>query len=318
MRIKNIIRTVWIGTFIFNSSCTHDEIPGGGETGRGSEVSLRISALSMEGGAEVTRAATSTPIGTGKNVGFFVKADAGKYVAQTNLKGVYDGTLRSWVPVDSIWLNDHDATLMVYYPYIPGVSGTVLELTAGLFPTADDTGDLSYARFETNNRYLTEGNKKIDITLDPVYARLVLTVVKDATYPVQAKVSKITVSGVSINNKAKIDLATDNYHTYTAGPVACVFPDKIVGLESDASPVIIDLLLIPGALAADVTLSLTLDGKETKVVIDRAKFGNALIAGKKYTATLKIKPGELNIGSVDLADWVAGSGGGIDSGTEFD
>ena len=303
------------------ASCEGGEMPDSHAGGK--EVALQVASLALTGEATVSRAAASTDIVTSKNVGFFVKAESGKYVAQSNLKGVYttitpSPLLQAWVPSpDSIWLNNHDATVMVYYPYAPTQSTSTLTLAPKLYPATGDDGDLSYVRFTANNRYLVEGDKKIDLTLNPVYSRLVVTVVKDADYPTEVKINKITVSGASICRSATLDMTTGGY-SRTTGAVAATFTDKTVGLAGDASSASIDLLLIPNTLTGNVSLTLEPDGKPTTAVIDRGKFNDQLEAGKKYTLTVKLKPGALTpaVGNVTLEDWSAVSGVGSD--TEFD
>lgn len=329
MRILNL--ALRMGIVLLAASCSgSDEMPGGDAGDTSERVALRVSALAIEGEAAVTqavspgvpvsRAATSAPIGTGKSVGFFVKADAGKYAAQNNVKGVYKtlaGSLQAWVPADSIWLNRNDATVMVYYPYFATQSTSTLPLAPKLYPAGSDEGDLSYVRFTANNRYLVEGNKKIDLTLAPVYSRLVVTVIKDATYPTEVKIAKISVSGTNICSIGSFNMETEAY-SRTAGNVTVSFTDQTVGLAGAASPATIDLLLIPNTLTATISLTLEPDGKKTTAVIDRSKFGDSLDAGKKYTVTVKLKPGTLTpeVGNVTVVDWT--SGGSVNSDTEFD
>lgn len=300
-------------------SCEGSEMPDSPADGK--EVALRVSSLALTGEATVSRAATSVDIATSKNVGFFVKAESGKYAAQNNLKGVYSNTaaLKAWVPSpDSIWLNNQDATVMVYYPYADAQNTSTLALTPKLYPATGDDGDLSYARFTANNRYLVTDPKKIDLTLNPVYARLVVTVIKDDTYPTEVKIGKITVSGGNICSSANLDMTTGGYSRST-GEFFATFADKTVGLAGSTSPASIDLLLIPNDLSSDdVSLTLEPDGKKTTAVIARAKFGNKLEAGKQYTVTVKLKPGTLTPGvsDVTIEDWTAGSN--VSSDTEFD
>ena len=311
--------TMLTSIVLLAASCEGSEMPDSPADGK--EVPLRISSLALTGEATVSRAATSVDIATGKNVGFFVKAESGKYAAQNNLKGVYSNTatLKAWVPSpDSIWLNNQDATVMVYYPYAAGQTSSTLTLTPKLYPATGDDGDLSYARFTANNRYLVTDPKKIDLTLNPVYARLVVTVIKDADYPTEVKIGKITVSGGNICSSANLDMTTGGYSRST-GAVTTTFTEKTVGLAGSASPASIDLLLIPNDLSSDdVSLTLEPDGKKTTAVIARAKFGNKLEAGKQYTVTVKLKPGTLTPGvsDVTIEDWTAGSS--ISSDTEFD
>ena len=56
-------------------------------------------------------------------------------------------------------------------------------------------------------------------------------------------------------------------------------------------------------MTGNITLTATVDTKEMKITIPKAKLGNTLAAGKQYNITVKLKPTALVLGSIQTTDW---------------
>lgn len=276
-----------------------DEYPDTGISGAGRRP-LGIASLSAPGVAAQTRT-TTTPLPTDGEVGFFVLADAPHYSAVNNKKGVYKADESLWLPVDSIWLANSTAKLAVYYPY-DAAQTTAGKLNLKATVRTDDTKDLWSARFEANSR-----TKDIALTLTQLYSRLSVTFVKltDVPYTGTAALTQIKLAGTGIYAGATYNLQDGTYAYGTTGYTASLTGITIKGTNAAASDATkVDLLLPPYAtLTGDITLTATIDTKEMKITIPKAKLSNTLAAGKQYNITVKLKPTALVLGSIQTSDW---------------
>lgn len=276
-----------------------DEYPDTGISGAGHRP-LGIASLSAPGAAPQTRT-TTTPLPTDGEVGFFLLADAPHYSAVNNKKGVYKADESLWLPVDSIWLSKATAKLAVYYPY-DAAQTTAGKLNLKAAVRTDDTKDLCSARFEANSR-----TKDIKLTLTQLYSRLSITFVKltDVEYTGTSALTQIKLAGTGIYAGATYDPQDGTYTYGTAGYTASLTGITIKGTNAAANDATkVDLLLPPYAtLTGDITLTATVDTKEMKITIPKAKLSNTLAAGKQYNITIKLKPTALVLGSIQTTDW---------------
>lgn len=303
------------------ASCTKDDnLPGGTtadsrpallglSTLRAADIStVDVSTRAADTREATTRAAASTPdYPKNQSIGFFVKEDnTHGYPACNNRQGTYNTTRKLWLPTpDSIWLNNHDADIVIYAPYDAAqATAAALTLTACLRP-ADGSKDIWCKRFPANNQ-----SKDLAATLEHVYTRLCITVTLAADYKAEAKLTDIALTGKDI-------YAGTTYKPFEAVPYAydgekgvSLTPAAEKVLNASTTSATYDLLLIPtaagAALTDDLTLMLTVDGKMMRVIIDKTKFTDTkLAAGKQHNINLKLMPGKLALSSVTVVRWDA-------------
>lgn len=262
---------------------------------------LGVTSLSAFVTAPETRAATVTSLPTNGEVGFFLQADLLNYAAVNNTKGVYKADENLWLPTDSIWLAEVAAKLAVYYPY-DAAQTTVGKLNLKAAVRTDDTKDLWSTRFEASRH-----TKNIKLTLTQLYSRLSITFVKmtDAEYTGTTALTQLKLAGTGIYAGATFSPLDSTYTYGTAGYTATLSSITIKGTNAAADDATkVDLLLPPyKTLTENITLTATVDTKEMKITIPKAKLGNTLAAGKQYNITVKLKPTALVLGSIQTTDW---------------
>lgn len=302
------------------ASCTQDDnLPGGTAADsrpallglsnlRAADIStVDVSTRAIDTREATTRAAASTPdYPKNQSIGFFVKEDnTHGYPACNNRQGTYNTTRKLWLPTpDSIWLNNHDANIVIYAPYDAAqTTAAALNLTSCL--RTDGSKDIWCKRFPANNQ-----SKDLAATLEHVYTRLCITVTLAADYKSEAKLTDIALTGKDI-------YAGTTYKPFEAVPYiydgkkgVSLSPAAEKVLNTTTTSTTYDLLLIPtaadAALTDDLTLTLTVDGKKMRVIIDKTKFtGTKLEAGKQHNINLKLMPGKLALSSVTVVKWDA-------------
>ena len=285
------------------ASCSQDETLPGGSPVAGSMPSLALSTLQatdIDGGKAATRAVTTTDYPTGKSIGFFVKENTTDgYTACNNRKGEYNTTRRLWLPTpDSIWLNNHDADISIYAPYDAAqTTAAALNLAACLRP-ADGSKDIWCKRFTANNT-----SKNLAPVLEHVYTRFTITMSLDANYKGTASVDSVALTNDSLYAAAAYRPFETTSYTYTGDAGIEIKLPAVVSLTTAKPTATLDLLLVPATLAADVKLSLTVNGITFGAMLAKAGFAGKLEAGKQYNANIKLKPTALQVTTVTIADW---------------
>lgn len=305
MNNKYLITALGLGLSLFMAlfaGCSQvDEYPGASIDTAGRRP-LGVTSLWAPATALQTRAATVTPLPASGEVGFFLQADLPNYAAVNNTKGVYKADESLWLPTDSIYLTRVAAKLAVYYPYDAAQTTTgKLNLQAAV--RTDDTKDLWTTRFEADAH-----TKNIKLTLTQLYSRLSITFVKmtDAEYTGTAALTQLKLAGAGIYAGATYNPLDGTYAYGTAGyATATLSGITIKGTNVAADDAVkVDLLLPPyETLTENITLTATVDTKEMKITIPKAKLGNTLAAGKQYNITVKLKPTALVLGSIQTTDW---------------
>lgn len=276
-----------------------NEYPGvpGGVAG---QRPLGVASLLAPVPASQTRSTTISPLPADGEVGFFVQGDAG-YAAVSNKKGIYKADESMWLPTDSIWLGKVAAKLAVYYPY-DAAQTTAGKLNLKAAVRTDDTKDLWSTRFEADSH-----TKNIKLTLTQLYSRLSVTFVKmeSPDYTGTSALTQIKLAGTGIYAGATYNPLDGTYAYGTAGYAAALTGITVKGTNAAADDATkVDLLLPPyETLTGDITLTATVDTKEMKVTIPKAKLANTLAAGRQYNITVKLKPTALVLGSVKTTDW---------------
>lgn len=252
-------------------------------------------------GVSVTRAASETPVPTDAAIGFFQQADGNRYQAKNNLRGAYNAAQGCWVPDDSLWLSGNPAYLAVYYPYSAAhTEPASLNLAAAW--RSDATKDLWSARFEANNR-----TNALSLTLTQLYSRLTLAFVRDTTdrYTGVAAITQVKLESDSLYSSAVFN-PLDSVYTYGASGG---FTTALTGIRVNSATVEttlgkVDLLLPPSdTLTTDIAVTATIDGVDMKLSLPKAKFSDALLPGKQYTVTVKLRPMALEVAAVRTNGW---------------
>lgn len=332
MTMKQLIRKYHIATpasacillaatLLLFASCTKDDnLPGGTAADsrpallglsnlRAADIStVDVSTRAADPCEATTRAAASTPdYPKNQSIGFFVKEDnTHGYPACNNRQGIYNTTRKLWLPTpDSIWLNNHDADIVIYAPYDAAqTTAAALNLTACLRP-ADGSKDIWCKRFPANNQ-----SKDLTATLEHVYTRLCITVTLAADYKAEAKLTDIALTGKDIYAGTTYKPFETAPYTYDGEKGVSLTPAAEKVLNASTTSATYDLLLIPtaagAALTDDLTLTLTVDGKMMRVKIAKEKFTDTkLEAGKQHNINLKLMPGKLALSSVTVVRWDA-------------
>lgn len=283
------------------ASCSRDDSAWGASGNEADRRPLAVASLLAPVSLAHTRV-TTTPLPTDGSVGFFVLAND-HYSAVVNKKGVYKADEKLWLPTDSIWLARATANLALYYPYdaAQATAGT-LNLKAAV--RTDESKDLWSARFEADSH-----TKDISLTLTQLYSRLSITFVTmaDAPYTGTAALNALKLEGAGVYATAAYSLSDAKYTYTTEGYTTSITGVTIKGTNAAADDATkVDLLLPPyEILTKDLTLTATVDTKEMKIVIPKAKLSNTLAAGKQYNITLKLKPTALvlDANSIKITEW---------------
>ena len=282
------------------SACTTDDSLCGGSATSDRPVLLQFASVDVrqEEVPSATRAGSTTTYPTDQAIGFYVKAENG-YKARANIKGTYNTTLSLWKPEEDIWLVSKYAYIMVYAPYNSSMpAGADMTLTAGKYSTASS---YMYATYTVNN--VTNPQS---VTLGFVYARLVFTVSRHASYDIPATVSDLKVSGTGIYTSATFSPFVEPSIANETGNSVTLTPDVSTTLDLPTTTATYDLLLIPDTLTTDVQADIAVDGHTMRVVIPKEKFaGSKFEVGKQYNVNLKLRPGKLDLASVSVEKWDA-------------
>lgn len=296
-----LCRTAVILPVLMLAACSQDESAhDNGSTLR--HTTLQVASLSTDDGA-ATRATTDYP--TDRHIGFFVKENtASGYAALHNSDGIYSADRKLWLPTpDSIWLNNNKADISVYAPYDAAHGKDGMLKLAPCHRLKDGSKDISFTTFTADNKTAPQA-----LTLTHVYARLTISVTRDVSYTNEVTFNGVAMKGNDIYKDASFkpfDAAASRY-AYGSDKEFTLAVNPPVSITAASPSAVFDLLLIPSALSADVTLQLISGGDEKfTAVIPRAKFGNALKEGKQYQVNVKLKGVILEVVSVMITDWDA-------------
>lgn len=319
---SHLARRLWLMWLLIVgwSSCSQVEVADsvGGENG---EIPLEIRATT---GAEVdTRAVTAVEMTEG-TLGIF-RLPEEDYTALENIR--YNRVAgENWKPASTvIYVGATYARLCAYAPYNSvEFKNSSLKTEAGLTMQ-------TYA-VEKDMRFAVSGGDEVwkktptaNFELKRAYARLVLSVVRDATYPNTCKITKakieaftgniITANTVDISTGAEgSGTQTPQYiHTVTTG----LKDGFAIGVTDDTS---FDWLLPQQTFSGGVVLTLTVDGMDYSVTIPVDKL-STFVRGTKYTVSLVVKGGKLTLLSDKILidrDWTEVQTGTGGSGGDYD
>lgn len=185
---------------------------------------------------------------------------------------------------------------------------------------------------EKDMRFAVSGGDEVwkktptaNFELKRAYARLVLSVVRDATYPNTCKITqaKIKASTGNIITANTVDISTGTEGSGTQTPqythtVTTGLKDGFeIGVTDDTS---FDWLLPQQTFSGGVVLTLTVDGMDYSVAIPVDKL-STFVRGTKYTVSLVVKGGKLTLMSDKILidrDWTEVQTGTGGSGSDYD
>lgn len=282
-RFKTICRLFpLVGFYLTIASCTAPE-----ETGIPSSrpVALGIGSIGIPEQPSSRAAVISG------NIGIYVASNS--YYSQIdNRQGTYNGGTGKWTPASSIWLNDKDATLVVVWPR-QGTS--TFSLTAKEWTSGEDI--FAGTRSDVNNR---NGDNLSFNNLKPVYTRLKITLSKKSTYTGLGEWTKLVLSGANLYQQGTYNPLPDNVTAQSgAGYTQNISPSRNIDGGS------IDLRLLPVAsLTQDLTVAMTVDGKEMSVTVPKEKFdGTKMERGVSYTLAIMVSTVGMSVQSLEYTQW---------------
>lgn len=282
----------------------------------GEKVALAVSQIGLDNDV-ANRAPSTSGVPTTANVGFYLKGD-NEYTAVYNREGGYDGTKSVWTPNTTIYLGSNTATLAIYYPYDNAQSPATgkLALTSILREVsvsdhASRTDKDIWSDCFTANLMSCFGTNKISRNLTHVYTRMLITLVKDATFIGDGSWTKVELAGAGVYKTASFDplqaTKLNAYSNHATAGFSCTFEAKTV--STSASPTT-DLLLVPTTdMGSDMVLTVTVSGKEMKVTVPKEKFTKVstgtyrMLPEKQYNLTIILRPTDLEVAGLNTTDW---------------
>lgn len=269
---------------------------------------LEIDNIGVEG--NVLSRATAVP--TTGEIGFY-RATTNSYTAVNNNKGVWKmSTVTSknaWIPEPIIKVGTADATMAVYYPYV-STNTTTLALPAGELGSTvsgKKVQEIWSKRFTYNS--MSSYNQSVSQELKHVYAKLQVQLSRGTGFIGSPDWTKIQLAGTGMcttGNFNPLNNDEPNLSDYsrTSGTLTVTLASAInfSGSTSTAA----NLLLIPNTLNGNLTVTITLGGKEMSVPVNTsatAGFNGQLLPGKQYNLTITVNATDLEIASLTAADW---------------
>lgn len=271
-----------VGFYLSIASCTAPE-----ETGIPSSrpVALGIGSIGIPEQPSSRAAVTSG------SIGIYV-ASSSYYSQLENREGTYNSGTGKWTPASSVWLNDKDATLVVVWPRQASSS---FSLTAKEWTASEDI--FAGTRSDVNNR---NGDNLSFNNLKPVYTRLKITLSKKSTYTGPGEWTKLVLSGANLYQRGTYNPLPDNVTAQSGAGYTLTFasPKSIDGGT-------IDLRLLPVAsLTQDLTVAMTVDGKEMSVTVPKEKFnGTKMERGVSYTLAIMVSTVGISVQSLEYTQW---------------
>lgn len=278
-----IIPLIGLGLCLTMGSCN---TPEEADTLSSRPVALGIGSIGMPE-QPASRAAVTTG-----SIGIYVAGNTW-YSQLENREGTYNASTGKWTPASSVWLNDKDAKLVVVWPRQGGTSS--FALTAKEWAAGEDI--FAGERTDVNNR---NGDNLVFNNLKPVYARLQITLSKKNTYSGPGDWTKLVLSGANLNQSGNYTPLQDNVtgqlgtgYTQTFSPARNIDGGKI------------DLRLLPVApLTADLTVVMTVDGKDMSVTVPKEKFNSTKMErGVQYTLAITVSTVGLSVTSLEYTEW---------------
>lgn len=287
------------------AACSQEETS---EMSFGEAVPVRVSA-SLEAAVQ-SRIVTPVALPVGSEIGVFRVADTNYKEAAVNMKYVLQK--EGWTAENPVYVAKADAQLYACYPYGNAelVGGSPTQAVLRNAACTQQT-DWWYAPVSATQKV---NNLTPDINFDFVkpYSQLSLVIYRGSRYPMECKVTQVQIAlsdGGAINDSQSINLTngvmgsvqtTKMSYTYpTSGPMHDTGM-KVGEAYSDST---CNYLFVPQILAADIKLTLTVDGADYSVPIPRLDLPE-LKRGIRHMVLLEIRDGvEIVVQRVTIVSW---------------
>nr|MBP7471906.1 fimbrillin family protein [Prevotella sp.] len=248
-----------------------------------------------------TRSAiTGTTFGNGDKIGVYTLNSGGTQydTGSMNMQSAFNGT--DWTfPTGSVYLKTANATVYAYYPY--DATNTTTSVPINILPN-DSTGQTDYL-YGTASSVVNSTNPKAQITFKHALSMITLSITKT-----DGSTGAGLLTSVSLKNaSAKIALSTKGSMDIISGTITPT-ADTYATLSADINqkmdvktPVTTDFLFIPVKTAADLILTITVDGKMYDVALPSTDFK----AGYKYVfpVTVSIYNSKMTVSSCAVTEW---------------
>ena len=186
----------------------------------------------------------------------------------------------------SIALSMNEGKCYAYYPY----SSSVTDMTSIPVSTSGQD-DYMYATAVTVNANNTTASLKMKHALSAVRF-----MIKKGTYAGTGQVTAVSVKSSALGTSGTLNAVTGEV-TSVSGKGSTISVSKSLKLSTSTQDV--DVIVVPTGSAADLTLSVTLDGKTYSTVVSGAAVTKANC--NKYTLT--VNAGELELSGIGIGDW---------------
>ena len=186
----------------------------------------------------------------------------------------------------SIALSMNEGKCYAYYPY----SSSVTDMT-NIPVSTSGQDDYMYATAATVNANNTTASLKMKHALSAVRF-----MIKKGTYAGIGQVTAVSVKSSALGTSGTLN-AKSGEVTSVSGKGSTISVSKSLKLSTSTQNV--DVIVVPTGSAADLTLSVTLDGKTYSTVVSGAAVTKANC--NKYTLT--VNAGELALSGVEIGDW---------------
>ena len=283
---------------LFSCSQYDCVVPGDGKTGEGERTSLCIGGVSTGRLEVLTRSAAELTTATDA-IGVFQKKDiANGYEAVHNRKYTY-GTPYWKTDGEELALIDGPAKLTAYYPRTSNVL-----MSSELYEASKE---IYYCPFEASN---TTG--AVTLNLRRAYSLLRFNFIRgvtDVTLDKGEYTGDGEISSFKFSATLRITGTLDMFTGIIEGGVQGVMFSYSVPITigTAAVPAVLDYMVVPADFTEDLSFTLMIDGKEMKGKISAAELcgtNKKMVEGTKYEIDVIIRPTEVEIGTVDVEEWV--------------
>lgn len=199
---------------------------------------------------------------------------------------------QTWNGASSVMLSMNQGLCYAYYPY----NSSVTDITSISVSTSTQK-DYMYAASTTVNA----NNRTATLTMKHALAA-VRFAIKKGTYTGTGAVTKVSVQSSALGTSAKLNAKNGNLTSIT-GTGSAISVSKSLKLSTTAQNV--DVIVVPVGSSADLTLSVTIDGKVYAKVISGAQ----VLKATCNTYTLTVNAGEISLSGIKIGNWTYNSSG---------
>ena len=256
---------------------------------RGGGYNLTINVLANS--PETKDLLTATYFPTNSQLGISVtNASGGDYdgLSYNNVCFTANGSdaNQTWTGEQDVLLSSTQGYCSAYYPYSEAV-GDVSAIPVNTSTQTDYLYGTSVA--------VSASNHTASFTMKHALAAVRLAV-KLGAYTGTGTLSAVSVSSPALGTSAVLDAKTGVLGG-VSGKGSSISVAKSLNLNSTAQNV--DVIVVPTGVAADLTLSVTIDGQTYSTVVS----GATVSQGDCHIYTLTVNAGELKLSGIKIGDW---------------